>query len=491
MAMDIILAIDQGTSSTRARLYSTDGEILDSHQVPLKTSYPKPGCVEQDGEDIWYSVQQVIKHLVEVSGEHKIIACGIANQRETSLLWQRSTGECLGPALVWQDRRTADWCAGFKDKDQYIHAKTGLFLDPYFSASKIRWMLDNYPNALRLLDDNDLLFGTVDSYLLWKLSNGNCHKTDVSNASRTMLFNIHTLTWDKDLLELFNIPASILPQVCASDAQFTDITLPFLHYDIPVCAVLGDQQAALVGQCAFEPGMVKATYGTGGFLMMNTGSSPQLSSNGLLTTIAYQIQGKTNYALEGSIYQAGTMIKWLRDELGLLKSASQSEKFAASLHSNEGVYLLPSFTGLGAPHWSTATGARIHGLSLNTKPAHFARAALEAVAYQTCDVLQCMIKEAQIPIHAVRVDGGMVVNNWLLQRIADQCELPVQRPKDIETTVYGVAMLAALGARLYDSIEALSQHWQMDRVFMPNATAKKSIEKDYQQWQSMICTYLK
>ena len=489
--MNTILAIDQGTSSTRARLYTTKGEILYTCQAELTTHYPQPGRVEQDGDGIWVSVQKVIQEIKKYAEGHKIVACGIANQRETSLLWQRTTGQCIGPAIVWQDRRTADWCKLFENKRPLIHQKTGLLPDPYFSASKIRWMLDNYSPAQPLLLNDDLAFGTVDSYLLWKLSNGRTHKTDVTNATRTMLFNLNTLRWDQDLLALFDIPENILPEVCASDSHFTAIDKKWFGYEIPVCAVLGDQQAALIGQCVFNGGMIKATYGTGGFLLMNVGTKPYFSENGLLTTIAYQVGESVCYGLEGSIYQAGTMIKWLRDEMNLLDCAAQSEVYAASLNDNGGVYLLPSFTGMGAPYWHTATGGRIYGLSLNTKPAHFARAALEAVSYQTCDVLKCMSMDTDIPLQVMRVDGGMVVNNWLLQRLADQCQISVQRPKDIETTAYGAAMMAAIGAGIYHSLEELSQHWQMDDCFVPESRMRDSVMKDYEKWSSIVHSYLR
>lgn len=486
--MKTILAIDQGTSSTRARLYSLDGSILFTSQVDLPTYYPRLGYVEQDGDEIWGSVKAVLEDVKKYAYNHEILACGIANQRETSLLWERESQRCIGPAIVWQDRRTAAWCAEKKTYESVIQEKTGLVLDPYFSASKVAWMLEHY--CANDTAQNKLAFGTVDSYLLYRLTDGKVHATDCTNASRTMLYDIHRLCWDRELLDIFAIPFDILPQVYPCDHIFGYLSKDWFGYDIPVCGIAGDQQAALVGQCLFDEGSIKSTYGTGGFLLMNTGDTPKASSHRLITTIAYGLQEGIAYGLEGSIYQAGTMIQWLRDGLGILDVSSESETLASSISHNDGVYIIPSYTGMGAPYWTTGTGAQFHGLSLNTSPAHLARACLEAVAYQTKDVLDCMMKDAGSPLSVMRVDGGMTENNWLLQRLADQCQLSVERPLDSETTVFGAAMIAALGAGLYNSTSELSQHWKLDAVFDGNPHDLKDIDEDYHHWKKLISEHL-
>ncbi|MBA2652098.1 MAG: glycerol kinase GlpK [Tatlockia sp.] len=482
--MTYLLAIDQGTSSTRAILYSAQGELVLGSQYSLKQFYPKPGWVEHDPEEIWQKTVQAIKDVVARVDLKQIIACGITNQRETTLIWDKKTGKCLAPAIVWQDRRTQAFCQSLIPQSELIQKKTGLLPDPYFSASKLHWLLQNVPNAKELAAKNQLAFGTVDSFLLWRLTNKKAHLTEISNASRTLLFNIFEQRWDEELLALFDVPASVLPEVYASDAHFGLIENQELNLKIPITGIAGDQQAALIGQRCFKDGMIKATFGTGGFLLMNTGPKPVLSSHKLLTTIAYRIKGQTNYGLEGSLYQAGSIVKWLRDELKLIKSASDTEKLAMKLKSNEGVYLVPSFTGLGAPHWLSATGAVIVGLALRSNPSHFARAALESVCYQTKDVLTCMREDSGLILTSLRVDGGMAKNQWFLQFLASLCCLVVQRPVDIETTAQGVAMLAAIGSGLVDSLEDLENNWECQQTFQPDMNV--NLEEDYMGWQRAL-----
>lgn len=486
--MEYLLALDQGTSSTRALLYSLDGSLVASHQQKLNTSYPRSGWVEQDAEEIWQSSLAVLKAVSDQAKGGRIIACGITNQRETVLAWDKQTGEVLTPAIVWQDRRTEEHCQSLAEYQSMVQEKTGLRIDPYFSASKIQWLFTHNPSLRTLANADRLAIATIDSFLLWRLTKGKQFKTDVTNASRTLLFNLHQLDWDKDLLNLWQVPESVLPKVSASDALFGQIDKEWLGYEVPVHALLGDQQAALVGQACFQPGMVKATYGTGGFLLMNMGDKPVYSQSGLLTTLAYQLQGQVAYGLEGSIYQAGTTIKWLQEGLGLIQSAAETAELAASLNSNEGVYLVSSFTGLGAPHWSSATGAFIAGLSRQTKPAHLARAALEGVVYQTRDILES-IRQDNLAIDLLRVDGGMAANPWFLQCLADQAGRPVQKASALESTALGAALAAGLGLGIYKDLNALSRLWREEKIFKPRED-KASVETDYQGWQEVLQRFL-
>ena len=483
--MHYLLAIDQGTSSTRAMLYSLKGQLVSTSRHSLTQFYSHTGWVEHSPEEIWEKTLMSIREVVATVDPHKIIACGLTNQRETTLIWDKKTGRCLSPAIVWQDRRTQDYCKSLTAYAGMIKEKTGLLPDPYFSASKLRWLLQNVPEARKLTEQNRLAFGTVDSFLIWRLTGGNAHLTDVTNASRTLLFNIHTESWDDELLQLFDIPRSILPKVCASDAHFGDIKSDLLGALIPITGVVGDQQAALIGQGCVADGMFKATFGTGGFLFLNTGGKPVMSKYKLLTTIAYRVQGKTVYGLEGSLYQAGTTIKWLRDELKLFSRASDTETLAEGLHGNEGVYLVPSFTGLGAPHWLSTPGAAIIGLARTTNPAHFARAALESVCYQTFDVLSLMREDSGMPLSLLRVDGGMAANQWFLQFLASLCGLTVERPNDLETTALGAAMLAAIGCGAIDSLESLKENWSYEKQYLPLGD-KASMDTDYQGWQRAL-----
>lgn len=483
--MNYLLAIDQGTSSTRAMLYNSAGKLLTSSQYLLTQFYPQPGWVEHDPEEIWQKTLKAMQDVVSEVDVHQVIACGITNQRETTLIWDKQSGKCLAPAIVWQDRRTQIFCDSLVDCRESIQQKTGLLPDPYFSASKLHWLMANVPKASELAARGQLAFGTIDSFIIWRLTKGKAHLTDITNASRTLLFNIVEQRWDEDLLKLFAVPPAILPEVYASDANFGNIEQDYLGASIPITGVVGDQQAALIGQRGFSHGMVKATFGTGGFLLMNIGLQPVLSKHRLLTTIAYQIKGQTVYGLEGSLYHAGTTVKWLRDEMKLITAAADTEFLANSLNSNEGVYLIPSFTGLGAPHWITTPGAAIIGLARTTNRAHFARAALESVCYQTRDVLDCMREDSQIALSLLRVDGGMAANQWFLQFLSSQCNLTVQKPDDIETTAQGAAILAAIGCGLVDSLEALEKNWVCEKEFVA-AKERDSVEKDYCGWRRAL-----
>ncbi|MGQ3887629.1 glycerol kinase GlpK [Legionella sp. CNM-1927-20] len=473
-----LLAIDQGTSSTRAMIYTPFGQLIAVRQYDLTQFYPKKGWVEHCPEEIWTKTVKAIKEVTAQIDSKKLLACGITNQRETTLIWNKQTGECLYPAIVWQDRRTEDFCSTLNRA--YIKERTGLFSDPYFSASKLYWLLKNCPKAHTLAAQGQLAFGTIDTFLLWRLTQGRVHATDVTNASRTLLFNIFKQEWDEELLSLFEINANVLPEVKSCDAYFGAIDKALFGFSVPITGIAGDQQAALIGQRCLEDGMVKATYGTGAFLLMNTGHKP-IDSTNLITTVAYKIKDQLTYGLEGSLYHAGTIIKWLRDEMKLLSCAAESEQLARSLKDNEGVYLVPSFTGLGAPYWLSSPGALVFGLARTSNRAHFARAALESVCYQTRQVLQCMENDSKIKTVILRVDGGMTVNQWLLQFLASQCQLTVQRPTDIETTAQGAALIAALGCGELASIAEIKQSWQSESDYLPE-NHYEQIEDNFKGW---------
>ncbi|WP_131783423.1 glycerol kinase GlpK [Legionella gresilensis] len=477
-----LLAIDQGTSSTRAMIYTPFGQLIAVSQYALTQFYPEKGWVEHCPEEIWTKTVKAIKDVTAQIDTKRLLACGITNQRETTLVWNKQTGECLYPAIVWQDRRTEAFCSPL-DRT-YIKERTGLFPDPYFSASKLNWLLKNCSQARTLAARNQLAFGTIDTFLLWRLTHGKVHATDVTNASRTLLFNIFKQDWDEDLLNLFEVNANLLPDVKPCDAYFGVIDKELFGFSVPITGIAGDQQAALIGQRCLEDGMVKATYGTGAFLLMNTGLQPIHSTN-LITTVAYKIKDQLAYGLEGSLYHAGTIIKWLRDEMKLLSSATESELLASSLKDNEGVYLVPSFTGLGAPYWLSSAGALVVGLTRTSSRAHFARAALESVCYQTRQVLQCMEDDSKIKTAILRVDGGMTINRWLLQFLATQCQLTVQRPKDIETTAQGAALIAALGCGELGSIAEIKQSWQCEDEYLPEDHYQQ-IERNFKGWLKAI-----
>ncbi len=469
MAADHILAIDQGTTSSRAILFNAKGTPVVTAQREFKQYYPADGWVEHDPEEIWFTVLATCKEVLSHPDSARCAAIGITNQRETTLLWNRKTNEVLGRAIVWQDRRTAALCAKLKAEghEATVTAKTGLLLDPYFSATKLGWLLDNIPGARSKAENGDLAFGTVDSFVLWRLTGGKVHATDATNASRTLLYNIHTNEWDEALLKLFRIPASVLPKVkdCAADFGTSDPAI--LGKAVPIAGIAGDQQAATIGQCCFAPGACKSTYGTGAFLVMNTGDKALASKNRLLTTICYRLGGKTTYALEGSIFVAGAAIQWLRDGIKIIRTAAETEALARSLPHNKGVYLVPAFTGLGAPYWEPDARGAVFGLTRDTGIAELVRAALESVAYQTQDLLQAMHDDGIDPAR-LRVDGGMVRNDFVAQMLADILGVPVDRPMVTETTAIGAASLAALSIGLVPSLSELENRWQCDRSFTPS-----------------------
>jgi glycerol kinase len=444
----IILAIDQGTTSSRALVFDRQRQVIGLAQREFPQSYPADGWVEHDPEHIWRDCLAAARDALAQAGVSPgaVAAIGITNQRETVVLWDRATGQPLAPAIVWQDRRTAPLCAELKaaGHEPLVQARTGLLLDPYFSGTKLAWLLDHLPGARERAERGELAFGTIDAFLLWRLTEGRSHKTDATNASRTLLFDIHRQRWCPDLLALLRVPAAVLPEVCDSAADFG--TTRLLGGEIPIRGVAGDQQAALVGQGCLAAGQAKITYGTGGFMLLNTGADPVTSHNRLLTTVACRLDGRASYALEGSLFVAGAAVKWLRDGLGLIGTVADTAQLAASLPDNGGVYMVPAFVGLGAPHWSAEARGLLTGLTFDTGPAHIARAALEAVAYQTADLVAAMIADGAAPPAALRVDGGMAANDWLCQFLADVLAVPVERPDNLEATALGAATLAAWGA---------------------------------------------
>ncbi|MEM9243558.1 MAG: glycerol kinase GlpK [Pseudomonadota bacterium] len=491
MPNQYILAIDQGTSSSRCILFDQKARLVAKSQQALPQSFPNPDRVEHDPEAIWQTVLRTMREVVEIANiqAQDIVAIGISNQRETTLIWDRETGESIYPAIVWQDRRTSDYCQQRLQYESTIQQKTGLLLNPYFSASKIAWLLDNVDGARRRAENGELAFGTVDTFLLWRLSNGQSHYTDVTNASRTLLYNINTQQWDDDLLALFNIPPALLPQVKDNCFDFGMTDPSLLGVSIPITAMAGDQQAALFGQTCFSPGLMKSTYGTGCFMLLNTGDQIMLSRNKLLSTIAYRINGKISYALEGSIFMAGAIVDWLQHQLGVIKSAQESERLASQLSDNGGVYLIPAFTGLGAPYWRTEAKAAIIGMTRNTNAAHIARAGLEAIVYQTFDLLRTMMDDGAVLPDALHVDGGMIKNNWLMQFLADIIGMDVKCCAYSETTALGAAFLAGLHCQCYASMDELTQLWQVANCFTSNML-KQQRQQHYQQWCELIKKYV-
>lgn len=466
-----ILAIDQGTTSSRAILFDRDGRIVASAQQEFPQYFPKPGWVEQDGGEIWISVLNVYTEVM-VRGKVKpgeIAAIGITNQRETAIVWDKETGEPIYHALVWQSRQTAEICRQLQEagKEEMIREKTGLLIDPYFSATKVKWLLDHVEGARERAEKGELLFGTVDSYLLYKMTGGKVHATDYSNASRTLLYNIYDLKWDEELLALFDISMCMLPKVCPSSGEFGVTDGEFMEAGIPIMGIAGDQQAALFGQTCFEPGMAKNTYGTGCFMLMNTGEKPARSSHGLLTTIAWGVDGKVEYALEGSVFVAGSAVQWLRDGLHMIKSAPESEEIARSVKDAQGVYVVPAFVGLGAPYWKPDVKGAVFGLTRGTTKAHFVRAVLDSLAYQSADIIEVMTMDSGIPLSKLKVDGGAVTNDLLMQFQSDILNVPVERPVINETTALGAAYLAGLGIGFYKSKEELCANYQVERTFVP------------------------
>ncbi len=484
-----LMALDQGTTSSRCIIFNSEQRIVAVAQKEFPNYFPCPGWVEHDPREIWDSQLCVMREALRRSGlsATDIAAIGITNQRETTMLWDRRTGEPVYNAIVWQCRRTADLCDSLKARGltDMIRAKTGLIIDSYFSATKIKWILDNVPGVRERAERGELMFGTVDTWLIYKLTGGRVHATDVSNASRTMLFNIRELCWDHELLELFGIPAALMPQVLPSSGLFGYTDPELLGSAVAIAGVAGDQQAALFGQCCFGAGEVKNTYGTGGFMLMNTGEEPVFSQNGLLTSIAWSLGGHVSYALEGSVFICGAAVQWLRDGLGLIAGAAESEQVALSVPDSEGVYFVPAFVGLGAPYWDPYARGALLGLTRATGRAHIVRAVLEAMAYQTVDVLELMQREAGTELSSLKVDGGACANNLLLSFQADISGLPIIRPACIETTALGAANLAGLAVGMFASTDEIAQHWHVERRFAPMMTADER-RRRLAGWQKAV-----
>ena len=478
-----ILTLDQGTTSSRAILFNHEGKIASLAQKEFKQIYPKPGWVEHDPMEIWSTQASVITEAIlkEHLKAEEIAAIGITNQRETTIIWDRETGIPVYNAIVWQDRRTSEYCDELKQKnlDKIIQQKTGLVLDAYFSATKIQWILHNVAGAKEKAEQGKLAFGTVDSWLIWNLTEGRLHITDVSNASRTMLFNINTLSWDKELLKLFEIPASMLPEVRSSSEEYGETSGKLLGTRVPIAGIAGDQQAALFGHVCNKPGMVKNTYGTGCFMLMNIGNKAILSKNNLITTIAWKIGDEVQYALEGSIFIAGAVVQWLRDELKIISNAAEIEELASNVPDSGGVYMVPAFAGLGAPYWNQYARGTIFGITRGTNRNHFCRAALESIAFQVMEVLKAMESDSGIQIQELRVDGGATKNNLLLQFQADLLKASVVRPEVTEVTAIGAAYLAGLAVGFWDNVEEIQKQWQINRRFEPAPENKEALIKGW------------
>ncbi|MBQ3958181.1 MAG: glycerol kinase GlpK [Bacteroidaceae bacterium] len=489
MNQQYVLAVDQGTSSSRAIIFNKQGESCAVAQKEFTQYFPTSGWVEHNPKEIWATEATVIFEAMEKLGINgsNIAAIGITNQRETTIVWDAETGEPVYNAIVWQDRRTAEFCDQLKAQGltEMIHHKTGLIIDAYFSATKIKWILDNVSGARERAEQGKLRFGTVDSWLVWQLTGGKLHITDATNASRTMLFNIHTLQWDEELLQIFGIPRSMMPDVksCSEVYGYAGPTL--FGCQVPIGGIAGDQQSALFGQLCTEPGSVKNTYGTGCFLLMNSGEKPIMSANNLLTTIALQRDGKVTYALEGSIFVGGSVVQWLRDGLGIIRSSSEIEALAASVPDTGGVYFVPALTGMGAPYWDQYARGSITGISRGTTAAHIARAALEGIAFQTLDIVQAMQRDAQIPLKELKVDGGASRNNLMMQFQADILDTKVIRPRNTETTALGAAYLAGLAVGYWDSVESIRQQWTIDSTFLPTEDRQR-VQAAVQGWQAAI-----
>ena len=486
---EYILALDQGTSSSRAILFDRTGQPKAISQKEFTQIFPKPGWVEHNPKEIWSSQASVIAETITAEGINgsNIAAIGITNQRETTIVWDAETGEPVYNAIVWQDRRTSAYCDSLKrdGRADLIRSKTGLIIDAYFSATKIRWILDNVPQARRKAEEGKLKFGTVDTWLIWKLTRGEVHVTDVSNASRTMVFNIHTLDWDDELLNLFDIPRSMMPQVKSSSEVYGSTKGTLFAYEVPIAGIAGDQQAALFGQMCTDPGSVKNTYGTGCFMLMNSGERPIMSANKLLTTVAWKIGEKVTYALEGSIFVAGSVVQWLRDGLGIIRSSAEVEALAASVRDNGGVYFVPALTGLGAPHWDQYATGSMFGITRGTKAGHIARAALEGIAFQTMDIVNAMQKDAGITLKELKVDGGASRNDLLMQFQADILDTSVIRPEVTETTALGAAYLAGLAVGYWESIEHIKSLWAMEKEFTPSS-ADDEVSRLKAGWKNAI-----
>ncbi len=466
-----IMALDAGTTSNRCILFNTAGQMCSVAQKEFTQYFPQPGWVEHDAQEIWSTQLEVAQRAMANIGAEAgdIAAIGITNQRETTIVWDKNTGEPVCPAIVWQCRRTSAYCDSLKEKGltESFRRKTGLVIDAYFSGTKLHWILENIPGVRERAEKGELLFGTVETWLIWKLTGGRVHVTDYSNASRTMLFNIHTLTWDEEILQELNIPSIMLPQAKPSSCVYASTLAQFFGAPIPIAGAAGDQQAALFGQTCFEPGQAKNTYGTGCFMLMNTGEKPVFSKNGLVTTIAWGLDGKVEYALEGSIFVAGAAIQWLRDELRFIESAADSEYMARKVPDTNGCYVVPAFTGLGAPHWDQYARGTVVGITRGVNKYHIIRAALDSICYQAGDVLQAMKADSGIALASLKVDGGASANNYLMQTQADLIDAPVLRPQCVETTAIGAAYLAGLAVGYWNSKEEILKNWAVDRTFTP------------------------
>ena len=477
--MDVILALDQGTTSSRAMVFDQRAHIVAAAQREFIQHFPQPGWVEHDAEEIWATQLAVAQQALANIADVRIAAIGITNQRETTVLWDRITHRAVAAAIVWQDRRTASFCDELKaaGHEKMIREKTGLVIDAYFSGTKLKWLLDNVPNARKRAERGELAFGTIDSWLIYCLTEGKVHATDVSNASRTLLFNIHALNWDDELLTLMDIPPAVLPQIVSSSAVIGHTSCDGLPKGIPIAGVAGDQQAALFGQACHQPGMAKNTYGTGCFMLMNTGDTPVVSCNRLLTTVAWRIGHKTHYALEGSVFMAGAAVQWLRDGLGILEQSADVEALATSVPDTGGVYVVPAFVGLGAPYWDASARAAILGLTRGSTRAHIARATIEAIAFQSAELAHAMLNDAAINVTAMRVDGGAAVNDLLMQFQADLLGIDVVRPTVVETTALGAAFLAGLAVGYWHSEAEIASLWSRERTFVPNLSRVEADEK--------------
>ena len=481
---DKIISIDQGTSSTRSVLYNNKGQFIDAVQIEFEQIFPDDGWVEHNPEKIWETVLSSLKSLAHDNkiDSSEIASIGITNQRETTVIWNKRTGKPIHNAIVWQDRRTATYCDSLKQHEDLIRKKTGLTIDPYFSATKINWLLENVKGAREDAKKGDLLFGTIDSYLIWKLTDGNSHKTDITNASRTMLFNIKEEKWDNDLLDLFDIPVNLLPTVCENASDFGSTKV--LGGQINIGGVAGDQQAALIGQCCFNPGEVKSTYGTGCFMIVNTGDKVVYSTNKLLTTIGYKINGETSFALEGSIFVAGSAVQWLRDGLGMFKDSSETETLSMNASKSSKVLVVPALTGLGAPYWDADARGAIFGLTRDTGREEITKATLESIVFQSKDLLEAMKKD-KASFQKLMIDGGMVVNDWFCQKLSNILEVEVIRPKIIETTSLGAAFLAGLNAGVFEDLNSLRDSKEVERTFSPEED-----ENRYLEWKEAVAKIL-
>lgn len=482
-----ILSLDQGTTSSRAIIFNRHGEIISLAQKPFTQYFPKPGWVEHDAKDIWGSQIAVLTEALAKSGlEAKdIAAVGVTNQRETTIVWDRATGEPVCHAIVWQDRRTAKYCDTLRDKSEWIARKTGLMIDAYFSATKVKWILDNVENARKRAENGELCFGTVDTWLIWNLTKGKTFVTDPSNAGRTMLYNIHTLDWDDELLALFDIPRSMLPEVRPSSAVYGAVSTAYTECEIPIAGIAGDQQAALFGQLCTEKGMLKNTYGTGCFLLMNTGDTPVVSQNNLLTTVAWQIGDKVTYALEGGVFVGGAAVQWLRDGARMIRTAADVNNLAATVEDNGGVYFVPALTGLGAPYWDQYARGTILGITRGTTDGHIARATLEGIAFQVYDIVKAMEADAGAKTTELRVDGGASMSDCLMQTQADIFGFNIVRPKTVETTALGAAYLAGLAVGYWDGVEDIRKQWKADKVFEPKLPAQR-VEEMLHYWHKAV-----